>query len=137
MEVIKHELKMALTQRALKLRCCYEHDEAEVRTDDALAETPRSSTQVATECTTTEHATAEFCLEAAMAETLHPIKAISGDIEILMRVVYHACHSEQCVSHRVVKMCQEAMWKTSGELCNDQPYDACGYIGSGCSVSLA
>ena len=25
-------------------------------------------------------------------------------------------------------MCREAEWKTTAELCNDQPCDACGYI---------
>lgn len=63
-----------------------------------------------------------------MAETLHCIKAICGDIEIHVRVVGHACHSEQCVSHRDVAMCRQAKWKVSKELCNNQPFDACGFI---------
>ena len=137
MDTIRQELKMALTKRAMKLKneseasagaAATEHAETEVRADDALAETPRSSIQVAAESTATEHASAEFCLEDAMAETLHRIKAICGDIEIFVRVIDHACHSEQCVSHRVVAMCREAKWKISRELCNDQPFDACGYI---------
>ena len=123
METIKQELKTALTKRAMKLKsetepsaggAATEHAETEIRADDALAETPRSSSQAAAERTATEHASAEFCLEAAVAETLHRIKAIHGDSEILVRVVDHACHSEQCVSHRVVAMCREAQWKVSG-----------------------
>jgi len=139
METIKQELKMALTKRAMMLKSeteasaggvATEHAETEVRADDALAETHRSSIQVVVESPATEHASAEFCLDSAMAETLHRIKALHGDIEILVRVVDHACHSEQCVSHRVVAMCREAKWKISGDLCNDQSFDACGYIAS-------
>jgi hypothetical protein len=59
-----------------------EHAETEVRADDALAETPRSSTQVAKESTATEHASAEFCSETVMDETLRRIKAIRGHSEI-------------------------------------------------------
>ena len=94
----------------------------------AATETPRSSAQAAKESTAEEHATAEFCIETALDETLRRIKAIHGDSEILVRVVDHACSSEQCVSHRVVAMCRKAQWKISKELCNDQPFDACGYI---------
>jgi len=137
METVKQELKTVLTKRAVKLKseaepyvgsAATEHTETEIRTDDALAETPRSSTQVAKESTATEHASAEFCSETVMDETLRRIKAIHGHSEILVRVVDHACRSEQCVSHRVVAMCQEAKWKISKELCNDQPLNACGYI---------
>ena len=78
--------------------------------------------------TATEHASAEFCIEAAMDETLRRIKTIHGNSEILVRVVDHACSSEQCVSHRIAAMCREASWKISKDLCNDQPLDACGYI---------
>jgi len=90
-----------------------EHAESEVGADDACAAALRSSFQVAAGSMATEHARAEFCLEGAMAETLQCIKAISGDTAILVRVVDHACHSEQCVSHRVVAMCRAAKWKTS------------------------
>ena len=54
--------------------------------------------------------------------------SVDGDIEILARGVDHACHSQQCISHRVATMCGEAKWKISTDLCNDQPLDACGYI---------
>ena len=101
-----------------------EHAETEVRADDALAETHR----VAAESTATEHASAEFCLEDAMAETLLRIKAICGDIDILVTVVDHACHSVLSVSHRVIAMCREAKWKVCNELSNNQPLNACGYI---------
>ena len=63
-----------------------------------------------------------------MAEALHRIKSVDGHIEILARIVDHACHSQQCVSYRVATMCGEAKWKISTDLCNDQPLDACGYI---------
>mgnify|MGYP007022703585 CR=1 FL=1 len=76
----------------------------------------------------TERANVEFSIEGAMAEALHRIKSVDGDIEILARVVDHACHSQQCISHRVATMCGEAKWKISTDLCNDQPLDACGYI---------
>ena len=99
-----------------------EHAEATIRADDALAET------LAARSTASEHASAEFCVESAMAEAVLRITGICGDSEILVRIVDHACHSEQCVSHRVVAMCREAKWKISKELCNDQPLDACGYI---------
>ena len=117
METIKRELKTVLTKRVMKLKsetepsaggAATEHAETEVRADDALAETPRRSIHFAAESTATEHASAEFCLEDAMTETLHRIKAICVDIEILVRVIDHACHSEQCASHRVVAMCREA-----------------------------
>ncbi len=137
-ETLKQELKMVLTKLAMKLKTESEaaaggvattkHTETEVRADDALAETPRSSIQGAAESTATDHASAEFCSETVMDETLRRIKAIHGQSEILVRVVDHACRSEQCVSHRVVAMCQEAKWKISKELCNDQPLNACGYI---------
>jgi hypothetical protein len=71
---------------------------------------------------------AQFSLESAITQTLHRIKAITGDIEVLARVVDHACHSQQCISHVVSAMCQEAAWKTTRDLRNDQPLDACGYI---------
>mgnify|MGYP000255573124 CR=1 FL=1 len=88
----------------------------------------RSKTKLSKTSTATEHASAEFCSESVMDETLRRIKAIHGHSEILVRVVDHACRSEQCVSHRVAAMCQEAKWKISKELCNDQPLNACGYI---------
>ena len=116
MEVIKQELKMALTRRAMMLRSkieasagCFatEHAELELGADDTLAETQRSSIQVATDSPATEHASAEFCFEVAMAETLHRIKSICGGIGILAKIVDNACYSEQCVSHRVAEMCRE------------------------------
>ena len=122
MNTLKQELKIALTKRAKKLKsenegsdrgAATEHTEVDARADDALAETPQSSTQVAKESTATEHASAEFCIETAMDETLRRIKALHGDSEILVRVVDHACSSEQCVSHRIAAMCREASWKIS------------------------
>ena len=76
----------------------------------------------------TEHAKVEFSIEDAIAETLHRIKSIDAHIEILVRIVDHACHSQQCVSHRVATMCREAKFKISTDLFDDQPLDACGYI---------
>ena len=105
-----------------------EHAETTLRADDAPAETLRSGIQLTAGSTASEHASAEFCLESAMAEAVLRSTGICGDAEILVRIVDHACHSEQCVSHRVVAMCREAKWKISKELCNDQPLDACGYI---------
>ena len=89
----------------------------------SAATEPHTSVSVAT-----ERANVEFSIEGAMAEALHRIKSVDGHIEILARVVDHACHSQQCVSHRVATMCGEAKWKISTDLCNDQPLDACGYI---------
>ena len=80
--------------------------------------------KVLPKCSTNVH----FSIEGAMAEALHRIKSVDGDIEILARVVDHACSSQQCISHRVATMCGEAKWKISTDLCNDQPLDACGYI---------
>ena len=74
----------------------------------------------------TEHAKVEFSIEDAIAETLHRIKSIDAHIEILVRIVDHACHSQQCVSHRVATMCREATWKIATDLFSDQPLDACG-----------
>ena len=89
----------------------------------SAATEPHTSVSVAT-----ERANVEFSIEGAMAEALHRIKSVDGHIEILARIVDHACHSQQCVSHRVATMCGEAKWKISTDLCNDQPLDACGYI---------
>ena len=88
------------------------------------------SESIATEHAThvTKKATAEFSLKGAMAEALQHIKAIRGNATILVRIVDHACHSQECVSHHVAAMCQQAAWNTSKDLCNDQPLDACGYI---------
>ena len=71
MEIIRQELKMALTQRAKKLKTEHEashrdpaaeHTEVYAGADEALAETPNGSIA-------TEHASAEFCIETAMDET--------------------------------------------------------------------
>ena len=108
MDTIKQELKMALTKRAKKLKMennasdrdpVAEHTEADARADVALAETLKESIA-------TEHASAEFCIETALDETLHRIKAIHSDSEILVRVVDHACFSDRCVSFRIA-----AMWR--------------------------
>ena len=100
METIKQELKMAVTKRAKKLNMEHgiaEHTEVDARADDALAETLKESIA-------TEHASAEFCIETAMDETLCRIKAIHSDFEFLVRVVDHACFSNQCVSFRIANM---------------------------------
>ena len=82
-----------------------EHTEVDARAADALAETPKESIA-------TEHASAEFCIETAMDETLHRIMAIHSDSEILVRIVDHACFSEQCVSFRIAAMwrCVDCIW---------------------------
>ena len=46
----------------------------------------------------------------------------------MARIFEHARWSLDCISHKVLKMRQQAGWKTSADLCNDQPIDACGYI---------
>ena len=89
----------------------------------SAATEPHTSVSVAT-----ERANVEFSIEGAMAEALHRIKSVDGHIEILARIVDHACHSENCISHRVAAMCREANWQTCAELYNNQPLDACGYI---------
>ena len=108
MDTIKQELKMAVTKRAKELKTeseashrdpVAEHTEVDARADDALAETLKESIAA-------EHASAEFCIETAMDETLHRIMAIHSDSEILVRIVDHACFSEQCVSFRIA-----AMWR--------------------------
>ena len=76
----------------------------------------------------TERAGAEFVLEDAVADALRLIRAITQNREIIAGVVDHACHSQTCISHQIATMCQEANWKTSVDLCSDQPLDACGYI---------
>ena len=91
METIKQELKMAVTKRAKKLNMEHgvaEHTEVDGRADDALEETLKES----------------FCIETAMDETLCRIKAIHSDFEFLVRVVDHACFSNQCVSFRIANM---------------------------------
>ena len=105
---------MAVTKRAKKLKMeneashrdpVAEHTEVDARADDALAETLKESIA-------TEHASAEFCIETAMDETLHRIMAIHSDSEILVRIVDHACFSEQCVSFRIAAMwrCVDCIW---------------------------
>ena len=66
-EAIRHELKMALTQRAMKLKS---------ETKASGAATEHAEAEVAAECTATEHASEEFCLEAAMAEIVLSMQAI-------------------------------------------------------------
>ena len=105
-----------------------EHSEREVRADDALSHAFRSSSPLAADSTATEQASAESCLETALVETVHRIKANHGDSEILVRVVDRACHSEECVSRRLMSMFRAAQWKIAQDLSNDQPLDACGYI---------
>ena len=104
METIKQELKTALTRRAAELKsgtdasvggAATEHAETTVRADAALTDTLRSGIQHAAGSTASEHASAEFCLEGALAETQHRITGICGDSEILVRIVDHACNSEQ------------------------------------------
>ena len=65
MDTLTQELKMALTQRAEKLKM-----ENAASDRDAATETPRSSSQVAKESTATEHASVELCIETALEETL-------------------------------------------------------------------
>ena len=100
---------------------CHESQQF-VETD---APTSSSATERAASVAT-GHAKVEFSIEDAIAETLHRIKSIDAHIEILVRIVDHACHSQQCVSHRVATMCTEAKWKMSTDLFDDQPLDACG-----------
>ena len=111
---IKEELKVALTKRANQLK---------------MDETRKSNTETQYhQRDDIQHATANFCIETSMKETACCLKAIQSDFEFLVRVVDHACSSDQCVSSRIAVMCQDAQWKTVRDLYNDQPLDACGYI---------
>jgi hypothetical protein len=76
----------------------------------------------------TERAGPEFDFEDAVADALRRINAVTQNLQIIARVVDHACHSQTCISNRVATMCREANWKTSADLDSDQPLDACGYI---------
>ena len=88
----------------------------------------KSETDASAGGAATEHAETEFHVDDALAETLRNLQAIDTQAPILIRVIDHACSSEHCISHRVVAMLRRAHWKTSADLCNDQPLDACGYI---------
>ena len=76
----------------------------------------------------TEHGRANFSFEDAVVDALRRLTDASKDVDIMARIVDHACHSQNCISYRVAAMCREARWHTFTVLCNDQPLDACGYI---------
>ena len=117
-------LQHALTDhtRAIQLKKETETPASSAATEPVNAEScAETSVSVAT-----ERANVEFSIEDAMAEALHRIKSVDGHIEILARIVDHACHSQQCVSHRVATMCREAKLKIATDLFSDQPLDACG-----------
>ena len=88
----------------------------------------KSATDASAGGAVTEHAESEFHVDDALAETLRSLQAIDTSAPIFSRVIDHACSSEHCTSHRVVALLRRAHWKTSADLCNDQPLDACGYI---------
>ena len=88
----------------------------------------KSRTDVAAGGAATEHAKTELCVDSALSETLRRVLAIGTRASILMRIIDHACTSEQCISHRVLAMLRGAPWKIVADLHNDQPIDACGYI---------
>ena len=50
------------------------------------------------------HNMPEFHVDDAFAQTLHSLQAIDTQVSILIRVIDHACSSEDCISHRVVAM---------------------------------
>ena len=121
----KSELENAFIAKAKELiRRATENQLIQLK-KETDAPTSSSATERAASVAT-EHAKVEFSIEDAIAETLHRIKSIDAHIEILVRIVDHACHSQQCVSHRVATMCREAKWKTATDLFSDQPLDACG-----------
>ena len=76
----------------------------------------------------TERATTDVNVNATIADTLRSLRAADANVPIMARIVDHACSSLECISHKVATMCQQASWKTSTDLCYDQPIDACGYI---------
>jgi len=114
--ILKQELKIVLTKRTIQLK----NQSGNSKRDVKDATSPGG--------TATEHARADFAFEDAVADALQRIKASSPNLQIMARVVDHACHSETCISHRIAAMCREASWKTSVDLRNDQPTNACGYI---------
>ena len=114
--ILKQELKIVLTKRTIQLK----NQSCNSKRDVKDATSPGG--------TATEHARADFAFEDAVADALQRIKASSPNLQIMARVVDHACHSETCISHRIAAMCREASWKTSVDLRNDQPTNACGYI---------
>ena len=106
-DTIKQEPKMSLAKRAMELK---------------------SATDASAGGAATEHAESEFHVDDALAETLRSLQAIDTSAPIFSRVIDHACSSEHCISQRVVTLLRRAHWKTSADLYNDQPLDACGYI---------
>jgi hypothetical protein len=113
---LKNELEVVLTKRTMELK----RESNEVKHDVKEVDSTGGAA--------IEHAGTEFVLEESLTDALHRIRDIGGGLQILARVVDHACHSESCISHRIATMCREASWKTSVDLCSDQPVDACGYI---------
>jgi len=115
-DILKQELKIVLTKRTIQLKSQSDQSKRDVKE----ATSPGG--------TATEHARAEFAFEDAVADALQRIRTSNPNRQIMARVVDHACHSETCISHRIAAMCREASWKTTVDLYNDQPTDACGYI---------
>lgn len=113
---LKQELKTVLIKRTMELKrksVSARHDVREAGSSNSDA---------------TERTAPEFALEGAVADALQHIRATTQNLPIMARVVDHACNSQACISHRIATMCQGANWKTTADLCSDQPVDACGYI---------
>ena len=66
---------------------------------------------------------------------LAPILAQYVD-DILVRVVDHACSSQECISAKLAETCLASGVRTAAALSSDQPTDACGYIAADVVVTL-
>ena len=68
-------------------------------------------------------------------DQLGPTLAQYGDA-VLVRVVDHACSSQECISAKLVDMCRTRGLCITATLSCDQPTDACGYIAADVVVRL-
>ena len=68
-------------------------------------------------------------------DQLGPTLAQYGDA-VLVRVVDHACSSQECISAKLVEMCRASGLGTTATLSCGQPTDACGYIAADVVVRL-
>ena len=107
----KEHFKAKATDNQPLQHACTEHTRAIQLKKGTEAPASSAATEAhASVSVATERANVEFSIESAMAETLHRIKSIDGHSEILARIIDHACHSQQCVSHRIATICGEAKW---------------------------
>ena len=129
--VLKSELTATFIEKArehVKAKATETQELQHAATEHAKVMQLKKETEAPAGGAATEHTETQFNIGDALAETLGSLQAIDTQEPILIRVIDHACSSEHCMSSRVVALLRRAHWKTSADLYNDQPLDACGYV---------